>query len=319
MRRPEMNRKGLLPTRLPVSSSNGLRGLLAGMALLGFGAPVAGSPSAAPPAHSIIWIVISAAAAVGFCILAVFLLIGRRSHLKKIRHLEDMLREMEKETVFRGFSASIAHDLNNLLMALSGHLDLLRETGGRSEALDRTCALFEGGVSSLRLFMGRLSESSRVGTRVRFAPVDLQSLLTNLAELTRRHPAFLERELECEVSSPFVARLDGALLQDAIMNMLINAAQAAGPGGRVVLHVAQDARFLRIQVHDSGPGVNPSQENLLFDPGYSTKAGGPGSGMIAVRQFISSCGGECRVDRSHLGGALFELRIPLRAVPPGSP
>ncbi|MFA5904897.1 MAG: ATP-binding protein, partial [Desulfobacula sp.] len=63
--------------------------------------------------------------------------------------------------------------------------------------------------------------------------------------------------------------------------------------------------------HDNGPGVTPDQTETIFDPGFTTKTGGTGLGLLSVQALASSCFGKISLGRSHLGGAVFRLIIPI--------
>jgi signal transduction histidine kinase len=68
--------------------------------------------------------------------------------------------------------------------------------------------------------------------------------------------------------------------------------------------------FVALDVHDSGPGISPEHIQNVFKAGFSTKTGGCGIGLPTVKAFAAAVGGEVRVGKSPLGGALFRISIP---------
>ena len=97
-----------------------------------------------------------------------------------------------------------------------------------------------------------------------------------------------------------------------VSNLIINAAQAAGRNGKIELAFEKTKKALTVEIHDNGPDVSPDQAETIFDPGFTTKTGGTGLGLLSVQAFVSSCHGKISMDRSHLGGAVFRLTIPVQ-------
>jgi two-component system sensor kinase FixL len=95
-----------------------------------------------------------------------------------------------------------------------------------------------------------------------------------------------------------------------LTNLLENAAQAAQPGG-VVLGVTNSVNgHVSIEVHDSGPGLNSSVRNSLFQPTISFKPGGMGLGLSIARRSAVLSGGDIELVNGELGGAGFRVLLP---------
>ena len=105
------------------------------------------------------------------------------------------------------------------------------------------------------------------------------------------------------------------LLEQAVLNLIVNAAQAAGSHGRIELAVRRTAHALLLEVHDNGPGIPPEKAEAIFDAGYTTKGNGTGLGLLSVQAFAAACRGRISVARSPLGGAAFQLAIPSDQMP----
>jgi signal transduction histidine kinase len=128
--------------------------------------------------------------------------------------------------------------------------------------------------------------------------------------IARKHPDTRFSRISIPEIPALSLVLNRVLLEEAILNLLINAAQATGPNGRIELRVRREADHVLLAVHDDGPGVPEDQIESIFDPCFTTKPNGSGIGLVAVKAFAASCGGSIAVSKSPLGGALFEIRIP---------
>ncbi len=102
---------------------------------------------------------------------------------------------------------------------------------------------------------------------------------------------------------------DRTLLGRAVLNLLLNAGQAAS-GGTVQLRCTSGDGRVRIEVHDDGPGVPEEMRSRIFQPFFTTKGKGSGLGLLPVRTAAESFHGTLELERSDLGGACFRLDLP---------
>jgi signal transduction histidine kinase len=105
------------------------------------------------------------------------------------------------------------------------------------------------------------------------------------------------------------ARFDPEHLKQMLMNLLLNAIEAAGQNGTIDVRLKQDEAMTRIQVHDSGPGLTEEQKEHLFEAFYTTKADGTGLGLAVSRELATGMGGDLRY-RNDRPGATFEIELP---------
>jgi two-component system sensor histidine kinase PilS (NtrC family) len=99
---------------------------------------------------------------------------------------------------------------------------------------------------------------------------------------------------------------DDGQLRRALLNLLINAAEAINGAGTIRLSAESDPG-MTIRVEDSGPGLLPEVEKQLFNPFFTTKENGTGLGLATVHSIVSAHGGRIDVSKSSLGGAAFSL------------
>jgi signal transduction histidine kinase len=131
----------------------------------------------------------------------------------------------------------------------------------------------------------------------------------DLAPLLRRVAALAPGPVVVQVDEAAAAVADFDLVEQALVNLLRNACEAAGAEGHVALGAEVDAAGLMVKVVDDGPGIqNP--ENL-FVPFFTTKPGGSGIGLVLSRQIAELHGGSLTLEnRSDVRGAVATLRIP---------
>jgi signal transduction histidine kinase len=114
-------------------------------------------------------------------------------------------------------------------------------------------------------------------------------------------------------AGPLPVRMGIGELEQVLSNLVINALDAVGEeDGRIVIRVEPGAEAVRISVEDNGPGVAASDAPHIFDPFFSTKAigAGTGLGLAVVYGMVRDVGGEVVLERSALGGARFVVTLP---------
>jgi signal transduction histidine kinase len=94
--------------------------------------------------------------------------------------------------------------------------------------------------------------------------------------------------------SPLLVRVDSQRLTQATLNLLLNAVEAAGDNGDVVVRLRQSGENVEIEVQDSGPGLTLEQQQHIFEAFYTTKADGTGLGLAVSRQLVLEMGGDLR-------------------------
>ena len=141
-------------------------------------------------------------------------------------------------------------------------------------------------------------------------PVDVNSLLQErIAFLKTAHP---EVAYECRLADPVPPILaDQDLVKGILTNLLENAAEAAGEGGRILGVTAQENGRVAIEVHDSGPGLSEQARSSLFQPTISFKKKGMGLGLSIARKSALLSGGDIVLVKGELGGAAFRVLLPL--------
>ena len=253
---------------------------------------------------------------------------GRRAAEAERAQLEKQLRQAQKMEAIGHLTGGIAHDFNNILQSILGNLTLAAE---RTEALDDAKlarALERAQISAQRareLIVQMLTFSR--GRRGEARLLSLPQLVGEAAKLLR--PALpstieLRTELAAQVSA---VRADPVQVEQVLLNLAINARDAMDGVGLIALAV-REARhagavctscrqkfsggFVELSVHDTGAGISADVVDRMFEPFFSTKDVGKGSGMglAMVHGIVHEHGGHILVDTAAGLGARFRIALP---------
>jgi signal transduction histidine kinase len=223
-------------------------------------------------------------------------------------HQERLVRQ-EKLAGIGRLAAGVAHEINNPLGVILGYAKLLRKKADGAVAED-LAAVEEEALRAKEIVEGLLDLSRQLPAPVE--QVDLRALSDDV--VARLREAKLLDGVAVSVQGAAVAPGHAPKLRQVLVNLVRNAAEAAGPGGRVGVRLAQADGAAEVAVEDSGPGVAVSAQERLFEPFFTTKPKGTGLGLAVSRAIARAHGGELLAGAGPGGGARFALRLP--AAPP---
>jgi len=252
---------------------------------------------------------------------------AEKEQAEALRRAEEQLRQSQKMEAVGQLTGGLAHDFNNLLAGISGSLELLqtRMGQGRVNALDRYIAAAQGGAKRAAALTHRLLAFSRQQA-LDPKPTNVNRLVAGMEELVRRTvgPA-----IETEVvgaAGIWATLVDPHQLENALLNLCINARDAMPDGGRLTIETANkwlDGRtgherglapgqYLSLCVSDTGAGMTPEVIARAFDPFFTTKPIGVGTGLglSMVYGFARQSGGQIRVYSEIGQGTTMRLYLP---------
>ncbi|MCU0627391.1 MAG: ATP-binding protein [Gemmatimonadaceae bacterium] len=233
--------------------------------------------------------------------------IAERDQLAREREGAQRLEAMGR------MAGGVAHDFNNILAVLAGHVDLLRESPG----VDRADVEEMGGVidRGARLTAQLLAFARRQASA--FVPLDLAALVTELEPMLARAAGTPVR-LAIDAPHPVVVRADRSQLEQVLLNLVVNARDAMPDGGTVQLGVHAEARIggpgiAVLDVRDDGLGMDAAVRERLFEPFFTTRAadGGAGLGLASVYGIVQRHDGTITVESAPGAGARFVITLPL--------
>jgi signal transduction histidine kinase len=247
---------------------------------------------------------------------------GLSTSLENVQLLDDVLRSAErlahteKVLALGQFVAGVAHELNNPLQGVLGHLELMRASPELPPAIKRDLGLVYREADRAARIVRNLLVFAGSG-RLRTRSLNLNTLAGRVLRLRARalDRAGSDVVREFDASLPLV-KADGLLLQQAVLNVVLNAEQAMdGQKGRLVVRTEFDRerRVARLLVEDSGPGLGDAVRSRLFEPFFSTKEVGKGTGLGLAIAFgiLQAHGGSIEADNHPDGGARFTLTLPI--------
>jgi PAS domain S-box-containing protein len=260
-----------------------------------------------------------------------FYIVGRDVTLQ--RDMEERLRQGQKMEAVGQLTGGIAHDFNNMLAGILGSIALirLRCRSGRYEGLERLIDTAEKSAKSAASLTARLLAFSRRQS-LDVKASDVNQLVAGMGDLLHRtlgETVDLRTVLQGDL---WAALTDANQLENAILNLAINARDAMPAGGRLTIETsnvgisptAAAARgaelaagdYVRVSVSDTGCGMSPEVAARAFDPFFTTKPVGEGTGLglSMIYGFAKQSAGVARI-RSEVGrGTTLELYLP-RGVP----
>jgi len=260
----------------------------------------------------------------GFAALFVSVLV-RSMARRNLRSVEQQLQirefarsriqESERLAVVGQLAAGVAHELNNPLQGIVAYAHLLLE--GTAED-DRRRGSIEKIVDQadrcIRIIRALLDFSRPSKPQKRSS--DVNSMIEDCVGLVEEQVLFLNIEIERRLD-PDLPRVmvDPSQIQQVLMNLVINAAEAMDGSGRLSLRSRRTYGDVEVEIADTGPGIAAEDVERVFDPFFSTKEASHGTGLgLAISYgIISEHDGSISVESPPGGGATFVVRLPIRA------
>jgi len=257
---------------------------------------------------------------------------GTSREITQQRRTEDALRQSQRLEALGQLTGGIAHDFNNLLTVIVGNAEMLEQAliGNRRlwglAAMVREAAERGSDLTHRLLAFGRRQA-------LRPVPLDLAQVLRGMLPLIRRTMREdMDVRLVADETLP-PTELDRGEFESALLNLVINARDAMPDGGRLTIEAtAVDlddeaaaaygelaaGRYVTVTVSDSGVGIPAGALQHVFEPFYTTKAPGRGTGLglSMVYGFVRQSGGEARIDSAVGLGTTVKLLFPVVAVRP---
>lgn len=256
--------------------------------------------------------------------------VGASIDLTDLREAEARVRQSQRIEAIGTLTGGVAHDFNNLLAIILGNLELSLHSQNpedRRKLIDQAIEATERGAS---LTKNLLSFSRRA---------HLNPTRLNLNQLVKNTMTWSSRVLPATISIKnsllaglWDTDLDSTSVENAIINILLNARDAMPNGGKVSIetanlivekHDAEDhdmdiepGRYVMLAISDTGHGIEPDQLDRVFEPYYSNKPVGMGSGLglSMVQGFLKQSGGVIRVNSEVGVGTTFKLYFKAAAI-----
>lgn len=241
------------------------------------------------------------------------------------QRLRDEEREAEllaeSERLGKTLLNSVSHELRTPLAAITSAASVVREAGPLNSAQQAAAAELDEATTRLNRLVRNLLDLSRLEAGHMHPNLDWHDVrdvihvsLQNLSRTLSEHPVKVEVALDLPL-----AKLDAALTEQILNNLLSNAAVYTPAGTPIEIRARTDAGELVLDVADRGPGLPPGNPARLFDRfqrGAGAVPGGTGLGLSLVKGFAEAQGGAVTAVNRAGGGAVFSVRLPLGKMPP---
>lgn len=241
--------------------------------------------------------------------------------------LERQLRHAQKMEAIGTLAGGIAHDFNNILAAIMGYAELSLSQVPENSQLEHNLSLILKSSMRARDVIRQILAFSRKSQEERH-PLCLQEIVREAVKLLRASIPSTITIREEYYAPDFMVLANPTQIHQVLINLCTNAAQAMQDSGgtmTISLHPVelspdaaekymnlQPGRYVRLQVRDTGPGIDPAIMDRIFDPFFTTKEVGKGTGMglAVVHGIVSSCQGVVFAENVPEGGACFSVLLP---------
>jgi signal transduction histidine kinase len=249
------------------------------------------------------------------------------------KQAEERLRHAQRLESVGVLAGGIAHDFNNLLTTILGNASMLRVQAG-AESNERLTAITESGERAAGLTRQLLAYAGKAQFQI--ADFDVSRLVRSTTDLIRMSvPRNTDVELDVPHDLPPV-RGDASQIQQVVMNLVMNAAEAIGSrvDGKVTVSAGirnldgasaarldsglTEGRYVSIAVRDNGCGMDEPTRAKIFDPFFTTKFTGRGLGLAAVHGILRSHQGTIQVESLPGQGSTFTVYLPSSTARPAA-
>ncbi|ACK86138.1 PAS domain-containing protein [Methylorubrum extorquens] len=245
----------------------------------------------------------------------------------ELMRAEEALRQSQKMEAVGQLTGGLAHDFNNLLAGISGSLELMqtRIQQGRFNDVERYMAAAQGAAKRAAALTHRLLAFSRRQT-LDPKPTNVNRLVADIQELIQRTVGPAIPIEVVRTSGIWPALVDPSQLENALLNLCINARDAMPEGGRITIETANkwldaqaarqhdmpEGQYLSLSVTDTGTGMPPDIVSRVFEPFFTTKPLGQGTGLglSMIYGFAQQSGGQVRIYSEVGKGTTVSIYLP---------
>ncbi len=231
--------------------------------------------------------------------------------LESVREIETELEVSRRMASIGRLTAGVGHEVKNPINAIVVHLELLRnkvQVGG--DAL-RHLDIIQSEIRRLDRVVQTLVDFSRP-VELQLKDQDLRSVVSSVLMLASAD--LHNRGITVESAAPPRAvpcRVDADLMEQALLNIVLNGAQAMASGGVLEVRLTEDTRWAYIRIRDHGEGIPDEIRPRIFDLYFTTKKEGSGIGLAMTYRIVQMHHGQIDVESKPGSGTTFVLRLPL--------
>jgi signal transduction histidine kinase len=230
----------------------------------------------------------------------------------RLVELTENIKRQERHAMFGRVAAGLTHDLMHPIQNIGNNVRWLMRDDIDAESRSASRAIILRELETIKRFMEDLRNVVKPKPIERFA-LDINSAVSEIVDPMRAEGDRVNVALEAAYASePLVIEGDRFALGRVFRNLITNAIQATGPGGRVMVRTARVDNLVEISVADTGSGIAPERLSHIFEDFVTTKRRGLGLGLAISKRIVEQLDGTITVE-SELGrGTAFTLRFPIK-------
>lgn len=235
-------------------------------------------------------------------------LIGSGTDLTERRQAEASLLGQAALTRLGQMALMVAHEVKNPLAGIRGAVQVMGDRLSADPPVRQVVDRVLRSIDGLTKLVDDLLVFARPGLPTR-GSMHVLALLRDVALLLEKDPKLDSSSVTIQGEDSQITG-DPALLRQAFLNLILNAAEAGGPGSDVGVQVRTAGTGCSIEIHDEGPGIPSALRAKIFEPFYSTKARGSGLGLAIALRVVVLHGGDIRVQCPVAGGTTMTVTLP---------
>lgn len=224
------------------------------------------------------------------------------------RKMQEKLVSSERLADMGRMAGVIAHEFRNQLGVIANAAYFLKmKVETADEKVRRHLNIIEEQVAQTEIIISNILNFSRTGSP-RLEKADLGAILSRSLEKVPAPPGI---EVIVNQDKLPLLDLDPVQIESVLVNIILNAFQAMGEKGSLVINVSEMGNYVNMVIKDSGKGIKEEDKNRLFEPFFSTKARGTGLGLAAAKIIIERHGGSISIDSKPEQGASVAINLPV--------
>ena len=232
--------------------------------------------------------------------------------VESVREIESELELSRRMAAIGRLTSGVGHEVKNPINAIVVHLELLRnKLDGFDPRALRHLEIIESEIQRLDRVVQTLVDFSRP-VELQLQDQDLRTIVSSVLMLASAELQTRSVQLVSLLPGyPLLAKVDADLIKQALLNVVLNGAQAMQEGGRLTVRLVEDGRMAMISIRDEGEGIPDDVREKIFDLYFTTKKDGSGIGLAMTYRILQLHNGQIDVESAVGRGTTFTLRIPL--------
>ncbi|MBU1138382.1 MAG: DUF3365 domain-containing protein [Proteobacteria bacterium] len=242
-------------------------------------------------------------------------IIGFAKDVTIVKATERRIQQTQKLVAVGQLAAGVAHEINNPLGVILCYTDIIKENNRDNEEIIADITTIERHAGNCRRIVADLLDFARSKeSRIDKQEASVNNTIKDVLAMLR--PQFLKNQinLDCDLDPDLpTCFMDSRRMQQVFLNLIMNAEQAIGSQGNISISTRAESNTITVEIKDDGPGISKEMIDKIFDPFFSTKEPGQGTGLgLSVSYgIVREHDGEIKVQSTPNRGSRFTVTIPV--------